>query len=101
MQLETPQTPAVQTGVPPAVGQTWPQVRQLLISELRLISQPLAALPSQLPKPALQVPIAQVPLLQVAEAFVYAQTVLQPLQCAGSVLRLISQPLAEALSQLA
>jgi len=37
----------------------------------RLISQPFDAVPSQLPKPALHVPSAQLPLLQVAEAFAY------------------------------
>jgi hypothetical protein len=100
-QVLYPHTPAVQTGVPPVVGHLIPQALQLLISEFRLISQPLVALPSQLAKPALQVPIAQAPALQVAEALAYAQTVLQLLQWAGSDFRLISHPLAAAPSQLA
>ena len=69
-QVLYPHPVLVQTGVPPVVGHLVPQALQLLISELRLISQPLVALPSQLAKPELHVPIAQVPLLQVAEAFV-------------------------------
>jgi hypothetical protein len=78
-----------------------PHALQLFTSEVRLISQPLFALASQLANPALQAPIAQAPAAQVAAAFVYAQTVLQLLQCAGSVVRLISQPLAAVPSQLA
>jgi len=100
-QVLYPHTPAVHTGVPPVVGHLVPQALQLLTSEFRLTSHPLVGLASQLANPALQVPMAQVPLLHVAEALVYAQTVLQLLQWAGSVLRLISQPLAAAPSQLA
>jgi len=96
-----PHVPALHTGVPPVVGHLVPQALQLFTSEFRLTSQPLVALPSQLANPALQVPMAQVPLLHVAEALVYAQTVLQLLQWAGSVLRLISQPLEAVPSQLA
>jgi hypothetical protein len=62
-----------------------------------LISQPLAELPSQLPKPALQV-MPQSPAAQVAVPLVLLQTVLQPPQCVG-VLRLVSQPLAALPSQ--
>jgi hypothetical protein len=100
-QVLYPHAPAVHTGVPPVVGHLVPQALQLFTSDVRFTSQPLTGLPSQLAKPAVHVPIAQVPLLHVAEALVYAQTVLQLLQCAGSVLRLISQPLAAAPSQLA
>ena len=70
----------MQTGVPPVVGHLVPQALQLFTSEVKLISHPLVALASQLANPALQGPSAHAPLLQTAEAFVYAQTVLQLLQ---------------------
>jgi len=44
-----PQTPPVQLAVPFALLQTLPQLPQLFKSVLRLISQPLPALASQLP----------------------------------------------------
>lgn len=78
--VDVPQMPAVQVAVAPNGGQTLPQIPQLLISVFVFISQPLAVLPSQLAKPALHVPNAHVPLLQVADAFVNAHTVLQLLQ---------------------
>jgi hypothetical protein len=63
-----PQLPAVQVGVPPEVEHLVPQALQLLMSVLRLTSQPLLGRPSQSAKPALQAPMAQAPLLQVAAA---------------------------------
>ena len=57
-----------------------------------LVSQPLAAAPSQLAYPALQAPRAHTPLLQPAVAFAKLQTVEQVLQWLGSEVRLISQP---------
>ena len=95
-----PQLPAVQVGVPPAVEHFVPQALQLLISVLRLTSQPLAGLPSQSAKPALQVPIAHVPLLQVADALANVHLVPQALQLLTSVFRLTSQPLVGEASQL-
>jgi hypothetical protein len=65
----------------------------------RLVSQPLALLPSQLPQPALQAPIWQVPELQSAEALAKEQGVPQAPQLV-SVFRGVSQPLALLPSQL-
>ena len=44
--------------------------------------------------------MAQAPPAQLATPWLVLQTVLQALQCSGSVLRLISQPLLARLSQL-
>jgi hypothetical protein len=52
---ETEQTPPAQDGVPFDVEHTFPQVPQLPLSDARVVSQPLATLPSQLPKPVLHV----------------------------------------------
>ena len=89
--------PAEQLGVPLALLQAEPQVPQLAVSVCRLISHPLAGLPSQSAKPALQLywqaprehPVAL--MLVGASA---AQSVPHPPQFATSVLMLISQPSA-------
>jgi hypothetical protein len=49
------QLPLEQAGAPFTVLQAAPQPPQLVVSVLLLISQPLAWLPSQLRKPAVQV----------------------------------------------
>jgi hypothetical protein len=48
--------------------QARPQAPQLLLSDARPVSQPLVALPSQLPKPEVQVPSAHALDTQEAEA---------------------------------
>jgi hypothetical protein len=55
----------MQLGVPPAGGQTLPQVLQLLTSELVLVSQPLAGLPSQFLNPTSHTGTQAVPLHEV------------------------------------
>lgn len=52
----------MQLGVPPAGGQTLPQVLQLLTSELVFVSQPFVRFPSQSLNPALQTGTQTVPL---------------------------------------
>jgi hypothetical protein len=47
-QVALPQTPFTQFGVPPDVGQTCPQVPQLVTSDDVFASQPFAIMPSQL-----------------------------------------------------
>src|SRR5689334_5172700 len=59
-----PQLPPVQVAVPLVLLQMLPQPPQLLMSPVVLVSQPFAALPSQLPKPALQLATVQVPPAQ-------------------------------------
>jgi hypothetical protein len=48
LHVDTPHTPFTQFGVPPPLGQTFPQLPQLLMSVAVLVSQPLFRLPSQL-----------------------------------------------------
>jgi hypothetical protein len=49
LQFEQPQVPPTQFGVPLGQLQAFPQLPQLLTSELVVVSQPLVALPSQSP----------------------------------------------------
>jgi hypothetical protein len=95
------QTPPEQVVLPwPAsCSQTMPQPPQFEVVVM-LVSQPLAALPSQFAKPALQVPSWQVPLLQTALALGKLQALPQAPQCKRLVLRLASQPLPTLASQL-
>jgi hypothetical protein len=98
-----PQVPEVHTGTSPGVVvlQMVPQVRQLFTAVLRLVSQPFSAMPSQLPKPELQVPSAQRPLAQVAIALGKLQVLPQAPQCVVLLLVLASHPFVLLLSQLA
>ena len=98
LQVEMTQAPAVQPDVAFARLQTLPQVPQLLAVVLVLVSQPLVALPSQLPYGAVQV-MPQMPLPQSGAPLVLLQTVPQTPQFAASVLMLVSQPLTMLLSQ--
>jgi hypothetical protein len=72
---------------------------QCAASVLRFVSQPFAALASQLPKPELQV-IPQAPPLQVAVPFVPLHKVPHAPQFAGAVLVLVSHPFVALPSQL-
>jgi hypothetical protein len=74
-----------------------PQPPQLL-ELVSGVSQPLASLPSQLPKPALHVPIAHEPLAHVAVALGREQLTPQPPQLLV-VVRGVSQPLLMSPSQ--
>jgi len=95
-----PQVPALQTAVAfEGAVQTVPQAPQLFTELLRFVSQPLPALLSQLPKPALQV-IPHTPPLQEAVPLVLLQTVPQAPQLFTELLRFVSQPLPALLSQL-
>ena len=109
LHIATPQTPAVQVPVmtPGSALQSVraPQVAPQVVGALRLTSQPLVALPSQLPKPASHVVMPHTPAEQVA-----AFTLLAPMQFTRPAhivphevteLRLTSQPLAGLPSQFA
>ena len=73
---------------------------QCVLSVLVLVSQPFAALPSQLAKPALQAPIAHTPVPHVALALAKLQRTPQPPQWFTSLPRtLVSQPLLAIKSQ--
>lgn len=95
---ETPQTPALQIGVPPEAGQALPHVPQFFGSCCTLVSQPLFATESQLSKPALHWANWQVPVEHEAVALAMAHTLPQEPQSV-SVLSDASQPVAGLLSQ--
>ena len=61
-----------------------PQAPQLFPSVFSFTSQPLAALPSQSPKPVVHVATAQLPAVHEAVALVRLQTVAQPPQLRAS-----------------
>jgi hypothetical protein len=77
-----------------------PQAPQWLLSEARLVSQPLLALPSQLPKPELQVPKVHVPPTQEALALGKTQRLPQLPQWLMLLRWSTSQPLLTLPSQL-
>jgi hypothetical protein len=62
--------PAVQLGVPFTVLHEALQPPQLVVLVLTLVSHPLPAFPSQLPKPAVQLPSWQLAALQKPVPFV-------------------------------
>jgi hypothetical protein len=68
LQLATPQRPALHAGVALAGAQAIPQPPQWATALVVLVSQPLAALASQLPKPALQAPSEQAAARQTPAA---------------------------------
>ena len=71
------QTPAAQPGVPFASEQVRRQALQFFGSVWRFTSQPLAGLASQSAKPVVQVPVAQLPLVQTGALFSTVQTLVQ------------------------
>ena len=73
------------------LGQAWPQPLQCWALVWRLVSQPLAALPSQLPKPPLQAVSWQLPVLQLAVPLARLHATLQPAQWV-LLLSCVSQP---------
>jgi hypothetical protein len=92
-------TPEVQAEVAWFVLHAVAQLPQWVTSLFRFDSQPLARVPSQFPKPPLQV-IPHTPAVQVAVPLTPLHAVVHVLQCVGSVLRLISQPFDALPSQL-
>jgi len=93
------QAPAVHAPVPLAGAQARPHAPQFAMVS-RVVSQPLAALPSQLPRPAAQA-TPQVPALHVAVPPAgVGQALLQAPQWASEVRVSVSQPLAALPSQL-
>jgi hypothetical protein len=89
----TVQVPPVQAAVPFVTLQILPQVPQLFVLLVRLVSQPLLAMPSQLPKPALHEAIVHTPLTQAAVPLAELQVVPQVPQLPGSVAVFTQVPL--------
>jgi hypothetical protein len=96
------QRPAAQAGTAlSAPMHTVPQAPQWETLVPVLVSQPLAALPSQSPKPAAHIATAHWPIVQAAVALARSHRVEHEPQRLLSVLRLASQPLLGSLSQSA
>lgn len=81
------------------VGQAIPQAPQWVGLVSTLVSQPLLAIASQLPKPAEQVAIEHAPAEHRPVALSYTQRVPHAPQLLTSVCKLTSQPLVTARSQ--
>ena len=95
MQMLRPHMPMTQVAARPVMlGQTVPHMRQLVVSVLRLVSQPLLGSRSQSPKPGVHGPMVHAPATQLAVALAKRQRLLQAPQLLGSVLVLVSQPAA-------
>ena len=96
------QLPAVQSGVPLAVLHGAAHPPQLSSSVLRLVSQPSADPPEQLPQPAVQLPMVHTLDTQVPAALGKSSVQLlpHPLQLSASLVMLISQPSRSAFSLL-
>jgi hypothetical protein len=93
-----PHTPLVHEGAPLVEEQSLPQYPQLAVL-FRLISQPLARVPSQFAHPVLHA-ILHMPPVQNGVPFVLLHTVLQEPQLVTLVEVLVSQPLMLLPSQL-
>jgi hypothetical protein len=89
----------VHDGTPLAPPHTVPHTPQLLKLVCVLVSQPLAALPSQFAQPVLHAAISQVPVAQVAVAWARSHGTPQPPQFVKEV-SAVSHPLALLPSQL-
>jgi hypothetical protein len=85
------QEPFTQLGVPLVPLQAAPQELQFAVLVLRSTSQPLATLPSQLPKPD-EHEMLHAPLTHEGIPFAFEQIFAQVPQCTASLLRSISQP---------
>jgi hypothetical protein len=96
----TEQAPSAQLAVPFVPLHAVPQAPQFVALVCVFTSQPFEASPSQLPKPALQVPSVQEPEPQDTLALARAQSAPQAPQSLN-VVRLFSQPFAALPSQLA
>jgi hypothetical protein len=94
------QIPLVHVGVALFAEHLSPHPPQLLTFVLMLVSQPLAGLPSQFAKPALQTSW-QTPLVHVGVALLEEQTCPHPPQLLTLVLVLVSQPSAGLFVQCA
>jgi hypothetical protein len=93
------QVPPVQVVVPCAFVHAIPQPPQLVMLVLKFASQPLLALPSQLPKPALHVG-TQTPVVQVVDPLAFVQALPHAPQFDTEVFVLASQPVDASPSQL-
>jgi hypothetical protein len=101
LQAATTHPPAEQAAAALGSEQVLPQAPQCAVLLSRLVSQPSAGLPLQLPKPGLQLATAQVPPAQAGVPLATAQALPQPPQFETLLSTLVSHPFAALLSQLA
>ena len=78
-----------------------PQNRQFAVDVFRLVSQPLAVLPSQSPVPAAQDDVPQTPLVQIGLPLSAVHTLVHVPQWVGSASTFASHPFARSPSQSA
>jgi hypothetical protein len=88
-------TPLLHFAVAFGSEQTLPQEPQLDTVLSKLVSHPFAVLPSQLPKPVLQLEILQLPFIHTATPFAIEQTFPHAPQFVRDELVLISHPSTE------
>jgi hypothetical protein len=93
----TVHAPPVQAGVPFAAAHALPQLPQL-VAVVVLVSQPLVAIPSQLPQPAPQVGTQALPVQAVVPCAL-VQVVPQAPQLDALLLMSVSQPVVALPSQ--
>jgi hypothetical protein len=84
--------PSLQAADEPGKVHRFPHVPQCAVLVARVVSQPLAATPSQSAKPALQVPIAQPPAAHTPVALGSEQSIPHEPQLRASTARSTSQP---------
>ncbi len=99
VQPAMPHTPALQEGVPLGTAQTRPQAPQWRTSSASTVSQPLASMPSQSPRPMVQLATPHIPARQVGVAPEAVHATPQRPQWAGLTRTSVSQPLSGLLSQ--
>jgi hypothetical protein len=97
LQLASVHAPLVHAAVAFVIEQLVVHVPQLPTDELRFVSQPFAAMPSQLPNPGRHVPSTHAPAMHDAPAFANAHCWPQPPQFVALVERSVSQPAIMAL----
>jgi hypothetical protein len=93
--------PPLQVAVPFVLEQRCPQAPQLFTSVWVLVSHPLLALPSQSPRPALQVETPHTPATQFGVPPVVEHLLPHAEQLSESVLMFVSHPLSGLPSQSA
>jgi hypothetical protein len=80
-----PQMPPTQEGVPLVTEHEARHIPQCIVEVCVFVSQPFAALPSQLPKPGLHEPTVQRPLTQAGVPLAVVHRMPQPPQCSTLV----------------
>ena len=99
LQLATPHAEFKHAAVPFAAAHTLPQDAQFEALLVRFVSHPLAAMPSQLPRPIAQLDTPHTPATQFGVPPIVEQTVPHMLQLLTSDAVLISQPFVSRPSQ--